>query len=105
MKDKYEIPIPGTNKKAIAKLFNDWLFKCRWICGIDVPLSHRGQGYGSKVLKAVLEDADVEKVELRLYVWPMHNPTLSMRELMAWYRRHGFTWIGKETYRRKPHAI
>ena len=56
---------------------------------IWVPPSVRGQGYGTKLLKLVLADAD--HTNTSLVINPLSDGTgLSNDQLVAWYSRHGF---------------
>jgi GNAT superfamily N-acetyltransferase len=59
------------------------------ITRINVMERYRGQGYGTKILNQILEDADAEGVTL--YLEPSPSGGLSLEELKAWYERHGFT--------------
>ena len=56
---------------------------------ITVYPSYRGRGYGTRMLKRILADADREGVELRLYVCGGNG--LTDEQLTAWYKRYGFT--------------
>ena len=64
---------------------------------INVPPMHRGKGYGSKLLQMVMDDADKHMMVLRLSILP--SGPLGYMELVAWYRRHGFEFIGQYMYR------
>ncbi len=57
---------------------------------VNVPQQSRGQGVGSRLLKMVTDAADVDRVDLWLEVNPSGG--LKYRELVAWYKRHGFKW-------------
>lgn len=77
-------------RPAIADLswageFNAWL-----IHRINVPSPARGKGYGRAVLRDICADADAEGVPLILA--PESSGGLEQKELVAWYRRHGFEW-------------
>lgn len=60
---------------------------------------YRGQGFGTKILNMILEDADKEGVILILE--PVASGGLTNNELVAWYERHGFDW-GTWHMRRLP---
>lgn len=66
------------------------------ITRINVPLGHRGKGLGSKILKAILDDADASGVSLSLEVLPSGG--LNYDELVSWYERHGFQWHKSRMY-------
>lgn len=69
------------------------------VTNIRVMDKYRGQGYGSKVLNLICEDADRENVTL--FLEPVASDGLTQKELVAWYERHGFDW-GTWHMRRKP---
>jgi GNAT superfamily N-acetyltransferase len=69
------------------------------ITRINVMEQYRGQGYGTKILNMILEDADSEGVVL--FLEPVPSGGLSKKELEAWYERHGFDW-GTWHMKRKP---
>jgi GNAT superfamily N-acetyltransferase len=56
-----------------------------------VPTDYRGRGFGSAGLKWVLELTRKHGYRIESYAQPFGTPTLSKRQLAAWYRRHGFT--------------
>ena len=53
-----------------------------------MPISHRGNGYGSELLDRILADADAEDVILRLNIDPYGDMTFD--QLREWYGRNGF---------------
>lgn len=55
---------------------------------INVPERHRGNGYGSRLLKRVLAEADT--VGAKLYLEPLPSGPLGLLALVDWYERHGF---------------
>lgn len=61
-----------------------------WICRIHVHPRHRGLGYASLLLRAVLAYFPDVTVGLAANVLPTGQPGLSRDELTAWYARHGF---------------
>lgn len=69
------------------------------ITRINVMKRYRGQGYGTKILNMILEDADKEGVVL--FLEPLASGGLPRAELEAWYGRHGFDW-GTWHMRRLP---
>jgi len=61
------------------------------LSGIEVAYSLRRMGYGTRLLRVVLDDADKEGVTLLLSVSSDDSPkALSNVQLQQWYRRHGF---------------
>lgn len=74
---------------AIADLVAPGELMPYWtVTRINVPATYRGNGWGSQLLKAILNDADKEQVKLALEVSPSDG--LGYGELVAWYRRYGF---------------
>ena len=83
---------------AIADV-TDYYGVGKMITRINVPMQHRGEGHGTKVLAQILKDADEERVNLFLEISPSDG--LDYNQLEAWYTRHGFKrWKG--IYRRRP---
>jgi predicted GNAT family acetyltransferase len=69
---------------------------------VNVPLSWRGQGIASALMKEVCRDADITKTTLHLSVQPDASGTgLNEDQLLAFYKRNGFisvddyTWLMK----------
>jgi GNAT superfamily N-acetyltransferase len=76
--------------RAIADLVAPMEITPFWtITRINVPDIHRGKGLGSKLLKAILQDADQEQVTLALEVFSSGD--LDYSDLVNWYGRYGFT--------------
>lgn len=76
--------------RSIADLVRPGELTTGWtITRINVPENHRGKGNGTRLLEHILEDADKEAVTLWLEVSPSDG--LDREQLVAWYRRHGFT--------------
>ena len=72
--------------------------KASILTGIEVAYSLRRMGYGTKLLKLVLADADKEGVTLLLSVASDNTSrSLSNTELATWYERHGFYQIEGKT--------
>jgi len=71
----------------------------KMITRINVPAKFRGKGCGSRLLCAILEDADKYNVPLYLQIMPSGG--LSHDELESWYLRHGFKCYGS-FYKRGP---
>lgn len=74
------------------------LWKDFWlITRINVPLGHRGKGLGSHLLKQVIADAD--RYEIPLALNPVSSATpgngLSQKDLVEWYVRYGFNFVGQ----------
>ena len=88
----------STTKIAIADLCN-YYNKGLIITRINVPKDFRNKGFGSALLKEILEDADKTNTTLFLEISPSDG--LNYDELEAWYLRYNFKpWYG--IYRRKP---
>lgn len=69
-----------------------------YITRINVPISHRGKGYGTKLLEQFLKQADANGWTVWLEIQPSDG--LTYDELEAWYLRHGFR--GFMIYKRRP---
>lgn len=89
---------------AIADLTNmgEMVPNTMTITRISVPPAHWGQGHGSKLLKLICEEADIERVALSLQIHS--SGPHSQADLESWYERHGFReteyWPG--VYVRRP---
>lgn len=68
---------------APGELWTDWT-----ITRINIPEKSRGNGYGSRLLRRITDDADAEVVKLVLEPFP--SGPLDYDALVAWYTRHGF---------------
>jgi ribosomal protein S18 acetylase RimI-like enzyme len=55
---------------------------------INVPVQHRGLGYGTMLLLECLQSADAEGAVIVLEISPSDG--LNFEELGAWYTRYGF---------------
>lgn len=55
---------------------------------VNVPVTFRGKGHASTLLRKILFDADFERKMLYLFVQPSGG--LDFEELVRWYGRHGF---------------
>lgn len=110
MKNCFVLHIPDRPERmpqiAIADLtgLGDMVPGTMTITRINVPTWARGQGYGSKLLREILDAADTEETPLSLEVMP--SGPLDYDELVRWYKRYGFRetvrWPG--IYIRRPHA-
>lgn len=71
---------------------------------INVPAMSRGQGFGSRMLKAVLADAD--RLGEIIYLDILPTGPLGYEDLKAWYQRHGFRLRSGPgaSYKRLPRA-
>lgn len=76
--------------RAIADVVPDFEPDTYLITRINVPYKHRGQGIGSRLLAAIITDADAEGVTLTLHVLP--SGELGYGDLCAWYERRGFVY-------------
>lgn len=91
MKSCYHIKLSPT-AIAIADLV-DYYGRGRIITRINVPVAHRGQGYATKLLNLITDDADNEGVTLFLEISPSDG--LGYYQLLGMYKRHGFQeWNG-----------
>ena len=92
MKTKYTLP----GSEARIELSRVSRFNHAHITQVIVPISRRGEGVGSKLLREVCEDADREGILLTLSaiasiaVNQGKVKGLAQADLMAWYRRYGF---------------
>lgn len=58
---------------------------------VNVPVALRGIGYGSMLLRQVLEDADQEQAAIVLEIAPSGGPGgMWHKALEEWYGRNGF---------------
>lgn len=96
MKVVFTLEVPEDIRPAIADVAR-WDRLCEIedrevfvINRINVPDKARGKGYGTKLLKEILEAADAEKIMLLL--GPSPSGGLDMAALTAWYERYGFRW-------------
>ncbi len=67
---------------------------------INVPRKYRGKGFGSRLLKQIIKDADSQGV--RLMVGIVASDGLNYDQLEAWYKRHGFEQEEENIYVRPP---
>lgn len=70
------------------------------ITRINVPPSNRGQHVGSWLLREIVEEADAEGVTLVLE--PIPSGGLDHDQLVAWYKRYGFSEEDDESMTRPP---
>ncbi|MBK9497466.1 MAG: GNAT family N-acetyltransferase [Xanthomonadales bacterium] len=70
------------------------------ITRINVPPKARGLGFGSRLLREILHDADAEGVTLILEINPSGD--LNFAQLEAWYMRYDFVAISEGYYQRRP---
>lgn len=61
-----------------------------WISRISVQPPHRGCGYGSLLLRAVLDHFPDTVIGLAASPVPGTEPGFDQSELSAWYTRYGF---------------
>lgn len=97
MKQCYYFTVEEDARPVIADLsFNDGIVslfeperrRIAWVHRINVPAPARGKGYGTRLLGLITDDADLEGVTV--YLAPLATGGLSQRQLVAWYKRHGF---------------
>lgn len=77
-------------KVGIADLtqLGEFLPGSHTITRINIPEVFRGQGFGTKLLQQILDEADKEQVILSLEILP--SGPLDYEQLRDWYFRHGF---------------
>lgn len=98
MNHGYVLSEDGNLLRCTASLLFMKAGKSAILSGVEVAYSLRGRGYGTKLLKLVLEDADKEGYTLLLSVATDDTPqALSNVQLAAWYERHGFYPIEGKT--------
>lgn len=74
---------------AIADLVSPGELMPHWtITRINVPVDHRGHGYGRQLLQMIIDDADQESITLALE--PSPSDGLDYDQLVNWYARHDF---------------
>lgn len=76
-----------TETRAIVDVYNthDNVYL---VTRVNVPRAHRGRGIASRLMRAVIDDADTDGVVLELFVGPSDG--LDFVQLEAWYKRLGF---------------
>lgn len=80
----------NADTRAIADLVAPGELTRWWtITRINVPSAQRGRGHGSALLKRIIAEADEEGKTLALE--PVPTGGLEYEDLVAWYKRHGFT--------------
>lgn len=75
---------------------------------IDVHANDRGYGFGHALLLDVLAIADALAATIHLVAMSFvqfDEPGLSQRDLIAWYRRHGFYGGNPEVEHTNPRAL
>lgn len=60
---------------------------------INVPEKSRQKGYGSRLLRNILNEAD--RTQTKLYLAPSSSGWMTNPQLSRWYNRHGFVWAGE----------
>lgn len=98
MRECYVLTMPS-GRIAIADLTQVGR-KRYYLNRINVPEPHRGEGFGSELLRIVLEDADDENVTIELEVYP--SGPLDAQTLTDWYVRNGFKKTPQSTFERAP---
>ncbi len=75
--------------RGIADLVSPGELTPNWtITRINIPKQYRGCGYGTALLKQILDDADQEGATLQLE--PSPSGPLAYDDLVLWYKRYGF---------------
>lgn len=91
MKSSYKVrsPMGSDRASATASLVDNGIY---YINSVWVNRERRGQGWGSKLLKQITNDADNENIVLRLDVGGgcQSHPGLTSEQLCQWYKRWGF---------------
>ena len=88
---------------GISLVFFDGVFDLQTI----MTFSDKNQGDASKALKWLTSLADKHKCALTLEVVPLKagsdtGKNLTKKDLIAWYKRHGFKKDMGDSYRREP---
>lgn len=71
------------------------------IARVNVPLKHRGQGAGSKLMEWICADADAAGVTLTLEPIPYDGPE-RLADLVRFYERFGFRTVESGAMTRIP---
>lgn len=100
MKETYRLQLENSNSLAFVDLMISKVVKEAVITRINVPRGHQGKGYGSKLLREVLKDADEGGYTLYLAVVPSDG--MKLGQLIDWYRRIGFEDLEEEVLLRRP---
>lgn len=86
MKSTYTIKLSSTRLAVLdVTMLEENLAE---ITRVNVPLEFRGQGHGSDLLQQVIDDADVEEINLQLFINPYGSMTYE--QLQRWYEDNGF---------------
>src|SRR4051794_4101661 len=67
-----------------------------WVFDVHCPRAERRQGHATRVMEAIVRDADHEAITLYLSPDPDASPMMGgigARELPGWYERFGFRWV------------
>lgn len=97
MKPIYTVRCCGPGESASADVFytENLMRPMFMITNLGVPERYRGYGYGTRLLRSILADADAEKVELCLYTGSQ-DPVFSTESLNAWYMHYGFQFLAED---------
>ena len=66
-----------------------------WIVNFFVDIGYRNFGYGSELMRRVIDTADRQGVTLWLTPDP-HPTSMASEDLCGWYKRLGFVWATPE---------
>ncbi len=78
-------------RSRISTASSKWVFD-----RIFVDEEHRAKGYGSEVLCKLTDYLDRKGLDLYAYIHA--TGSLDNRQLLAWYKRHGFVKSGDGSY-------
>ena len=75
------------------------------ITRIKVPVNHLRKGVGTKLLRAILANADANNCTLVLAVAPYYGYGMTIKQLCSWYIKYGFVhrFIPNTMYRESKH--
>lgn len=73
-----------------------------FIHGIVVDADKRGTGIGTKLLDKVLKLSDKSGLTVELFAIPIKDTTMTHAELIAWYKKRGFTQATGGVMQYKP---
>lgn len=102
MKHTYHVELPLGSKRYVAVGVANLIKHPGGLLlsSIFIPIAFRKQGYGSMLLKKVLEDADQKGITLFLHA--SSSGWMEDSQLVAWYERYGFRMRNALMFERMP---
>lgn len=98
MKSCYIIKHDCGIRGSIADLC-DYYGKGMILTRINVPQEYRKQGFGNKLLKMILDDADRTKTDIYLEIYA--SGEMNYDQLKDWYIKNGFVEFATGFFRRR----